>query len=195
MSKQKTNIMACGEIALGSLVDCTNLPAAGTRAIAYVMNYDDIASYTESGGVITAITMVGATVAYKFTGLGNSFKGSADFARSANTGLGHYKHKESIIIYERTQAQKDNIKNFGNARVVVALLLNGTDADSIILLGKDVGLQLSPGEIWNAFANEGLFVLNMATPEGDTENESALPQSIYVTSRTATIAMLDALLV
>jgi len=186
--------MACGEITLGSLVDCTNLPAAGTRAVAYVINYDDVESYTEASDKITAINLASGKFAYKFTGLGNSFKSSVDFARSANTGLGHYKHKESMIIYERTQAQKDNIKEIGNGRFVVALLLNGVDTDSIILLGKDVGIQLSAGEIWNAFANEGLFVLNLATPEGETENEQALPQSIYVTSRAATIAMLDALL-
>ena len=186
--------MACGEIDLGSEVDCTNLPAAGTRARAIVFNYDDIASYTEVGGVITAITLNAGKYGYEFTGLGNSFKGSNDFARSANTGVGRYKHKASLVIYERTQEQKDSVKNIGNGRFVVAWFLNGSDSSSIILLGRQVGIELQAGTIWDYFANDGFFVLNFGTPEGEIENETALPQNIWITSYAATETMLEALL-
>lgn len=186
--------MACGEITLGSTADCDNLPAAGTRARAIIFNYDDIESYTESNGVITDITLAAGKYGYEFTGLGNSFKTSADFARSANTGVGRYKHKASIVIYERTQEQKDNIKSMGNGRFVVALFLNGSDADSVVLLGKQVGVEVAAGTIYDAFANDGFFVLNMGTPEGEIENETALPQSIWDTNYTTTEAMLEALL-
>jgi len=186
--------MACGEITLGSAADCDNLPSGGTRARAIVFNYDDIESYTEVDGVITAINLVNGAYGYEFTGLGNSFQKSEDFSRSGATGIGRYKHKNSIIIYERTQAQKDNIKSMGNGRFVVALFNRGDDADAIELAGKDVGVELTPGEIRNAYANDSFFVLNMATPEGEIENESAPMQSVFITDYATTVAMLEALL-
>jgi len=186
--------MACGQITLGSEADCDNLPAAGTRAKAYVINYDDVESYTESNGVITDINLKSGKYAYLFTGLGNSFKASVDFARSANTGVGRYKHKNSIVVYERTQAQKDNVVQIGNGRFVVVLFYNGTDDDSIVLIGKNVGVELQAGTILDAFGNDGFFVLNFSTPEGEIENEVELPQSVFDTSRSTTEAMLDGLL-
>lgn len=186
--------MACGEITMGSAADCENLPAGGTRARAILFNYDDIDSYVEVNGVITDINLKAGKFGYEFTGLGNSFQKSEDFARSASTGLGRFKHKSSIIIYERTQEQKDNIKSMGNGRFVAVLFNRGTDNDSIELAGKDVGLELVAGEIRNAYANDSFFVLNMATPEGDIENETAPMQSVFITDRDTTIAMLEALL-
>jgi len=186
--------MACGEIELGSVADCANLPAAGTRARAIVFNYDDIESYDETNGVITQINLTSGAFGYEFTGLGNAFKLSTDFARSANTGVCRYKHKEAIVIYERTQEQKDNLKEIGNGRFVVVFFLNGSDADSIVLLGKQVGVELQAGTVWDAFGNDGFFVLNFSTPEGEIENETALPQSVWDTNYATTEAMLEALL-
>lgn len=186
--------MACGQITLGSDADCANLPAAGTRARAIVFNYDDIESYTEAGGVIQAINLKAGKDGYEFTGLGNSFKASTDFARSANTGVGRYKHKHSLVIYERTQEQKDNIVNLGNGRFVVAIFYNGTDQNSIVLMGKNCGVELQAGTIHDAFANDGFFVLNFSTPEGEIENETELPQTIFAGSYSATVSMLEALL-
>lgn len=186
--------MACGEISLGSVVDCTALPAGGTRARAIVFNYDDIESYTESNGVITDINLKAGKFGYEFTGLGNSFKKAENFNRSASTGLGSYKHSCSIIIYERTQEQKDNVASMGNGRFVVAMFNRGTDADAIELLGKDVGVEMQPGTIRDAYANDGFFVLSFATPEGEIENESNPAQTIFDTSYANTVSILEALL-
>jgi hypothetical protein len=184
----------CGVITQGSAADCEALPSGGTRAKVVLFNYDDIEEYTESNGKITDIVLKEGKFGYEFTGLGQSFKKSEDFSRSASTGLGRYKHKNTIIIYERTQAQKDNIKNLGNGRFVAVLFNKGEDADSIELAGKDVGLELQAGEIRNAHANDSFFVLNMATPEGELENETAPMQSVWDTDQETTEAMIDALL-
>lgn len=183
--------MACGEITMGSAADCDNLPAGGTKAKCILYNYDDIESYTEVDGVITDINLKAGKSGYLFEGLANSFQKSEDFSRSASTGLGRYKHKNSIIIYERAQDQKDNIKSLGNGRFVGVLFNRGTDNDAIELAGKEVGLELQAGEIRNQYTNDGFFVLNMATPEGDIENESAPMQSIFITSHEATLTMLE----
>lgn len=184
----------CGAITIGSAADCEALPAQGTRARVVLFNFDDIEEYTEAGGKITDIVLKDGKFGYLFTGLGQSFKKSEDFSRSATTGLGRYKHKHTLVIYERTQEQKDNIKALGNGRFVAVLFNKGEDSDSIELAGKSVGLELQAGEIRNAHANDAFFVLNMATPEGEVENESAPMQSIWDTDQETTEAMIDALL-
>lgn len=184
----------CGSITEGSSADCENLPAGGTRARAIVFNYDEVDSITKDvNGVITAIDLVDGAFGYEFTGLGNSFQKSEDFARSATTGIGRYKHKNSIIIYKRTQAVKEQVKKFGNGRFIVALFNRGEDADAIELAGEDVGVELVAGEIRNSYANESFFVLSFATPEGEVENESA-PMRTVGTSYDDGLAMLEALL-
>lgn len=186
--------MACGEITQGSEADCENLPAAGTKAVAYVYNYNDWEEPTVVDGKITAINLADGKFGYKFTGLANAFLKSEDFARSASTGVGRYKHKNTLVVYERTQDVKDMIKALGNGRFIVVLVNRGTDDDAIECAGQDVGVELQAGEIRNAYANDGFFVLNMATPEGEIENESAPMQTVFITSNEATIEMLEATL-
>lgn len=183
----------CGSITEGQSADCDNLPAAGTRARAIVFNYDEVDEITVVDGVVTAITLTPGAFGYDFTGLGNSFQKSEDFAKSATTGLGRYKHKHSLIIYKRTQAVKEQVKKLGNGRFIVALFNKGEDNDAIELAGMDVGVELAAGEIRNAYTNDGFFVLNMATPEGDVENETAPMRSIGTTYADG-LAMLEALL-
>ncbi len=185
----------CGSITEGSSADCENLPAGGTRARAIVFNYEEVDEITkDENGVVTAIVLVDGAFGYEYTGLGNSFQKSEDFQRSATTGLGQYKHKHSIIVYKRTQEIKEQIKKFGNGRFIVALFNRGEDNDSIELAGENVGVQLVAGEIRNQYGNDGFFVLNFATPDGDIENETQPMRTIFDTSREATVAMLEALL-
>jgi len=184
----------CSDIELGSEVDCDLIPPAGTRPVAILWNRDDVESYEETDGVITDVVLKAGKFAYKFTGLAQAFKSSQDFQRSATTGRGQWKHKGTIVIYERTQEQKNNLKKFGNSRVAGAFFLVGEDDDSIVLAGKEVGIELVAGEIQNAQANDGFFILNLSTPDGDIENESGPMPSIFDTDQETTEAMLNALL-
>jgi hypothetical protein len=184
----------CSSITGGSGVDCENLPAGGTRAKTILFNYDEVDEVVkDENGVITDIQLVPGAFGYLFEGLANSFLKSEDFARSATTGLGQYKHKNSLIIYQRTQEIKNEIKKLGNGRFMAAVFNRGEDADAIELHGENVGVQLAAGEIRNAYANDSFFVLNMATPEGETENEVAPASSIGPTYAEG-LAMLEALL-
>jgi hypothetical protein len=190
--------MACGEIVIGSAPDLCNPPAGGTEAVAYVWNYSDLESITyqddDPEKPITAITMKAGKNVYKFTGLNQAFLKSEDFARSASTGIGRFKHKHTLVIYERAQEQKNNIKNLGNARIMAVLVNRGQDDDKFELAGMDVGMELQAGEIRNAYANDGFFVLNMATPEGEVENEGGPMHTVFNTDLATTEAMLEALL-
>jgi hypothetical protein len=187
--------MACGEIAVGHTVDCTTIPPAGTMPEAYVYNHKDLAAPTVGSGIITAINLVGSALGYKFIGLESAYKKSEDFVRNSNTGLGAFKHFASLTIYARTQAIKDGlIKQFANGRFVFVMRNRGTDNDAFEMLGRDCGLRLVPSKIRDQFANDGLFVLNFATPDGEIENESDPAQTVYVTSQADTITMLEATL-
>lgn len=183
----------CAEIGLGGSFVCPP-PSGGTRATIVLYDIDNIEGYTEVSGKITAIDVAAGKYGYKFSGGGSAFKNSEVVGRSATTGMATYKHSITFVLYERTQAVKDNLAAIANGRFVAVLFLNGLDADSIVLAGKNVGLELAPGTIRDAFVNDGLFVLNLKTPDGDTENEIAPMQSVYVTDRAATIAMIDATL-
>lgn len=188
--------MACGEIAVGHEVDCTATPAAGTMPEAYVYNHKNLAAPTVVSGIITAINRVGSTLGYKFVGLESAYKKSEDMVRNANTGLAGFKHFASLTIYARTQAIKDGlIKQFSNGRFVFVMRNRGTDNDAFEMLGRDCGLRLVPGKIRDQYNDMGLYVLNFATPEGEIESESDPMQTVFITSQTATIAMLDATLV
>jgi len=187
--------MPCGEITKGSSADCAALPAAGTRPRAIAYNYDDLEEPTETDGKISAINLADGKTGFEFVGLESAFKKSEEFARSANTGLGSFKHKCALVLYSRTQEDKDEIvKQFGNGRFCFALFNRGNDADSIEFAGRDVGMRLVPGVIRDQYANDGFFVLNFATPEGEIENENDPMQSIWVTDYEATVAMLEATL-
>lgn len=187
--------MACGLIVNGEEVDCDDLPAGGTRAIVYVFNYEEVADVIKDvNGVVTEIQLVPGAFGYKFTGLNNAFQKSEEFVRNATTGLGQYKHKGSIIVYSRAQESKNMIKQFGNGRFMVVQLNRGDDDNSIELAGEEVGVELVAGEIRNAYANGGFFVLNWATPEGEVESENEPTPSVFDTNRDTTINMLEALL-
>lgn len=185
----------CGSIEQGSSADCENLPAGGTRARAIAFNYDEVEEIVKDAqGNVTNIVLTSGAYGYEYTGLANAFQKSEDFARSATTGIGRFKHKHSIIIYKRTQEIKNQIKKWGNGRFIVALFNRGEDADAIELAGEDVGVELQAGEIRNAYANDSFFVMNLATPEGEIENESAPMRTINVGSYEDTVVMLEALL-
>jgi len=175
--------------------DCDLIPSAGTEPVAILWNTKDVDSYVYGAdGEIEDVILNEGKFAYKYTGFDQAFPNSEDFQRSATTGRGQWKHKPTIVVYERTQLIKNTVKKFGNARVSGALFMKGTDNDSILLAGKDVGMQLVAGTIRASNANDGFFVMPLSTPDGDIENESGPMPSIYDgVSIASTTAMLEAL--
>ncbi len=167
--------MACGSIEVGSAADCANLPAGGTRARVIVINFDDITDWDGSNGKITQITMRPGTVGYEFTGFRNDMKKSEEVL-NPGIGLNQFKHLAGWVIYERTQAQKNNIEKLARGRFVVIAENKGKDDDAIEVLGKDVGIEIVAGPIRNAHENGGFFMVNFATPEGEFEGK--LPQTL-----------------
>lgn len=168
----------CSSIGVGSAADCANLPIGGTRPRLIVINFDDITDWDDSNGTITQITMSPGTVGYEFTGFRNDVK-KMDDVTNPGIGINQFKHSLGWVIYERTQAQKNNIERLARGRFVVIAENKGKDDNALEVYGKGVGLEIVPGTIRNAHENGGFFVVNFATPDG--EHEGKLPQTLGLT--------------
>lgn len=184
---------ACGAIDQGSGADCDDIPEGGTRARVLLANYDNIVGYEESGGVITGITMAGGATFYEFTGFRNDMKKSEEVIKP-EIGMPKFKHAVSLVIYERTQEQKNNIESMVKGNVVAIVELLGKDDTAIEVVGKGVGLSIVAGVIRDAYANGGYFVVNLATPDDEGKLESKLPQTLLVTDYAETLTYLAGLL-
>jgi len=171
--------MGCGNITRGSAADCESLPAGGTRARLVLINVDDLSTssgFTENGdGKITDINVTAGRAGYEFTGFRNDVKHIDEVVNPA-VGLNQFTHQTSWVIYERTQLQKNNVERLARGRFYAIAELKGQDDDSVILLGKSVGLEIVAGPVWNAHENGGMFTITLKTPEG--EYESKLPQTV-----------------
>lgn len=186
--------MSCGTITIGSEADCDNIPNAGTRARLVAFNYDEVEEYTEDeDGVITAIKLKEGTTGYSFTGFRNDVKKSEEVVKP-DVGIPKFKHNVGWVIYERTQAQKNNVEALSRGRFVAIVENKGKDNDAFEIVGKGVGVEIVAGPIRNAHENGGFFVLSLATPDDLGELENKLPQSLFTTDYATTLAYVDSLL-
>lgn len=187
--------MACDVITVGASAVCPP-PPSGTRPRFGVINFDDLDPdnpFTEdSNGRITDINLRAGKVMYQFTGFRNDMKKSEEVV-DPGVGPFQFKHNAGLIVYERTQVQKKNLEGAVKSRVIIISELKGRDADSYEVVGLRVGLMMNVGEIRNAHANGGFFILSLSTPTGDNEYESRLPQSLGTDYANAS-DMFDALL-
>jgi len=175
--------MGCGNITRGSSADCESLPIGGTRARLILINSDDIATTNgieENGdSKITDINLLTGRSGYEFVGFRNDMK-NIDEVASPEIGLNQFIHQTSWVIYERTQAQKNNIEKLARGRFYAIVELKGGastgDPDAVIFLGRSVGLEILPGVIRDAYASAGLFTITLKTPEGEFEGK--LPQTV-----------------
>lgn len=182
--------MGCSTIDRGSSADCANLPAGGTNARVIVANFADITGWTEStlDERITGFTMTSGTMAYEFTGFRNDVKKSEEVV-NPGIGINQFKHNAGWVIYERTQAQKNNIEKLSRGKFVLFIENKGKDADAWEVIGKDVGVEIVAGPIRNAHENGGFFVLNFSTAEGEFEGK--LPQTLGTTYANALTLVAD----
>lgn len=172
--------MACGNITVGSSANCDNLPVGGTRTRIVLVNTDDLnanSAFTEDGSQrITDVNLIAGRSGYTVTGFRNDIKALAEVV-NPTVGLNQFSHGTGFVVYERTQAVKNElVEKVAKGRFVAFVEMKGRDADALLCLGKDVGLEIVAGPIFNAHENGGFFVITLKTPEG--EYESKLPQTV-----------------
>lgn len=169
--------MSCGRINTGSEPDCNDMLEAGTRARLVLMNYLDVERVmTSDDGVVLSIEMKDGKQGYEFLGFRNDVKKSDDVVKGKLKS--NFRHNLSFIIYERDQLQKNNIKRITRGRFMAIIENKGKQADSVELLGKNVGLQIVGGLIRDAYSNGGMFVIELSTPQNNDEFEKKLPQTV-----------------
>lgn len=172
--------MACDSIDRGSSADCDNLPVGGTEARLILMNNSDILEIAEDvDGNITGITLNPGATAFEFLGFRNDMKGTQEVL-TPDVGPSRFKHGVGLNIYELTQLQKNNIEKIARGNLVAILENRGKDENAHEVFGKGVGLQIVPGVIRNAHENGGLYVLSLATPDGEGLTEPKLPQTLAI---------------
>lgn len=187
--------MACGTITMGSAADCDNLPAGGTKARAIVFNQDDIDEIIEDDdGRIIDINMKAGKYGYEFLGFRQDMKALVDIIKP-DVGPSQFKHTTGLVIYDRTQEQKNNAEKFARGKFLVVIELKGKDGDEdrLILIGHEQGVEIVAGTIWDAHSNGGFFVLSFATADDQGEFESKMPQTVGATYA-AGLALINALL-
>lgn len=180
--------MDCGAIKLGSAYDCANPLQGGSDPNVILYNKKDILGYTYTGSKITGLTLASGACGYQFTGFGKSVDPVQEVIKMAS-GQNLTKHSVGIVIFDRTQDQKDNIQNLILGTFVAVVRSSQADENSFELYGKNNGLVLAPGQINKLNENNGAYTIKLETPEG--QGESKLPTTILLTDYATTLDMLE----
>lgn len=172
--------MACGNITMGSSVDCDEIPVGGTEPRLILINLSQIEEITEDADEnVTDITLTDANTGFLFTGFRADMKKSEEVVKP-EIGIPKFKHNVGWVIYENAQTQKNNIENIVRGRFLAIVENKGKDENSFEVVGKDVGVEIVAGPIRNAHENGGFFVIALSTPDDQGELETKLPQNLKV---------------
>lgn len=143
-----------------------------TRMI--LVNYDDIFAIYESTVGIVSIGLKEGKIAYEFYGFRNDVKKMDEVSGPDN--FNRFRHNTSFVIYDITQTQKQNIERLSRGRVVAIVENKGKQADAFELLGRQCGLSMPKGQIRSS--ENGVFQINLSTPDNGVEFEPRLPQTV-----------------
>lgn len=128
--------MAC-QIINGSEIDCRD-SAAGIKEI-YIAEYNNVASYTESSGVATAISMVGSTKFFTFQMEKENAELSDIATGSLENGTLFWTPELKFTMKKLSAAKRNALKILAQLRLVVIVL----DQNGLYwIVGRHNGLDL-----------------------------------------------------
>lgn len=186
----------CGEISANMEKSCTNPLQAGTRDRAIVLNFADIVSISyNSTNLQTVEDIVLATGATGFyiDGKNNSIRPMAALVPGTFDNM--FDHTVQMIGFDISPAAKEQFNSMKNGRFVVITenYYRGTSGNSAFeVYGLTTGLELTAlTKDPNSQDTQGAFDFTLSTK---TNKEPNLPNSFFVTSYSATKAIVDALL-
>lgn len=132
--------MSCSLITGGILKDCLN-NAGGVTSI-YITDLDNLTGTTASGGTISAITMAGASVFYKFEF--NKFTSSFEEATTINiqNGSTFYEQKVMLVIPYRNASKRQAIAELVDGIKNLAVIVTDSNGNSW-LFGENEGLNVT----------------------------------------------------
>lgn len=188
----------CGVITAAILKDCTNPLIGGTDTTIYVANYAEIASVTRNGSnpqIIEAFTMVSGKKFYKYEGQNNSVEPEQHLVKQKYARV--YEHLIKFKIFNATPTTKAQLELAAVGRLVAIVennWRNGTTGNGAFeVYGLDVGLEVENLDRMLADADtQGAFDITLKTPEAAKEGH--LPATLFITSYSATQAVIAALI-
>jgi hypothetical protein len=155
---------------INSDISCFN--RIGTEATCYFINYDDIQDKTKVDGRVTSIILKPGKSAYIFSGLSNDVKISQETIQTERKR--EIKHTVGITIYDRTFTQKINMKQLSKGLFFVIVKFKGSDDDSIVVAGYEVGLVHQPYTVNDAYIEGGNYLFTFTTEEYESEFVASL---------------------
>ena len=193
---------ACAGITVGADYDCANPPVAGVDQRLILINksvYDE-ATITYDGSLTSLITNIvlaaGGKQGWAFQGVRTSLKPQSNFV-AEEIAVG-YDHQVDFLVFDISQAQKDNLEKLGVSKVVAIVqnMNSAGNADSVFeVFGGGVGLELITNQRINGDqATMGVWSLSLKTSD-NSGKEPKLPTSYFDTDFATTKAKVDALLV
>jgi len=189
---------ACGGISIGAGYDCNNPITPGVNQRLLLINKDDIIGVTydlTETSLITDITLDTGKQAFAFQGVRQSLRPQSAFVpQTVSVG---YDHQIDFLVFDISQAQKDNLEAMGLEKFVAVVqnINSPGNADALFeVFGLGVGMELQSNVRINSdLETGGAFSLQLKTSDNEGK-ESKMPQNWFDTDFATTKAKVDALL-
>ena len=188
----------CSKVTIGyAQTECGSVPVAGTTGYSVMMSYSDIdrTKSTIVDGVLTSIVLKTGAKGYEVVTLSNSgIEGSV--AASVGTHLTTFLHTTVVRMFQKSEAGKKFVNQFGTARVV--LLVQNNDVGPLgevtyEVYGWDSGLTLSEVVASTVMADDIAYTVTVASQ--GAAKEGSIAKSFFVTDVDTTTTAVAKLLV
>jgi len=144
--------MACVSFSGGISLNCENNIGGLTKL--YLTDFDNIISYTETGGTVSSITMATASKFYEFEFNRNSATYQEDLVKSVEAGSALFEQTITVTIPRRDVKKRNTLA-----------LLTQRDLAAIV---KD-----SNGYFWYPGREEGVYLLESTSTSGTTKADGS----------------------
>lgn len=188
----------CDGLIADLLLNCDTPISAGVKDTLYLINYDDIASYTvdpTNANLITGLTLISGARAFKFEGKNSSIEPRGALVRQRYSEV--YDHEITFKAFDNGADVKKNLQG-AVTKKVVAIVENrfkGSTGDAAFeIYGLIAGLQANTLERITADADtQGAY--NVVLASSEFEKEPNLPATFFDTDYATTKAIVEALAV
>ena len=163
-------------------------PGVKNRLI--LLNFEEVASYTVSSGIVTAVTLDATKTGFAYEGYNNSVNAYSDIVKN-EYGL-YYKHSVKFRVFKRSDAIKQQIMKMAVTKIVALVENHDRNNDMTFeLYGLDSGLVMQEGPM---NMQDGGGVWDILLESDDTALEQLRPYTFYDTDYATTLAAAEALL-
>ena len=188
----------CGAISANMLIDCANPVIGGVKDRLILINRADVASVTRNATnsqIIEAVTKASGKVGYLYEGQKSSIDVKTSLvAKKYSVG---FSHEITFRVFSNNATTKAQLESLARGEVIAFLENNyrGNAGDSSFeVYGYGVGLMVSALESNKSDGDtQGAYVITLTAPTDKMEPH--LPDTLFITSYAASLAVFNGLLV